>query len=342
MRRFNYFVAIAAALTIGLSGCSKKSDDTPARDIAKEYSGTNFKATNAGETIPGGSVKIEAIDDNNAKLTLVNIVNGQAMFEMNAHVIQTRAAYSFTGSKDIDGMKVLVEGTVVDGVAAVNVAVEMLGTDILKAWTFNATLGEDGEPDADFFVFNLENKSGEAAWAGNVIPVAEFGENLKMWVQMIAGLALRDCSLTFDKNGYIGFSATVGMTEEDSQQITMDKLARYYYNPKTNLLVFDAAGESLQALGGNLKVPFDCTITNNVLTATIQPAFIALMKPMIPKGAELEELLKGLDALLPPNFAYFGDIIKTMITDIVNAITDEGVTELTVGAKLMPAPAAAE
>lgn len=342
-KNLNYFMAIAVALTMGLSSCSKDSDPTPAQDIAKDYTGTELTATNAGETIPGGSVKIEAIDNTTAKITLNSIVNGQPSFEMNAAVVQTKAEYAFTGAKDIDGMKVAVKGVVIDGKATVDVAVEITGTNILKSWTFNTK--NDGSDDVpDFIIFNLQNKSGKAMFGGNEVTIDEYNANFNTWITLIGAMSLQNLSLTFNKDGYVGLTANSPMAPEGQQDISLPKLARYYYSPAANLLIFDAPlGDLLgnnAALSGTMQVPFVCKIENNVLTATIQPEFLSQLLPLVPTGESLEALLSMLDSVMPPDLASFAPIIKMLITDLAVGITDPDVTSLTIGAKLKPVPAA--
>lgn len=340
-KKFNYFMAIAAALTIGLSSCSKDSDPTPAQDIAKDYTGTELTATNAGETIPGGSVKIEATDNTTAKITLNSIVNGQPSFEMNAAVVQTKAEYAFTGTKDIDGMKVAVKGVVIDGKATVDVAVEMTGTDILNSWTFN-TKKDGGDQVPDFVIFNLQNKSGKAMYGGKEVTIDEYNQQYNAWISLIGFMSLQNLSLTFNKDGYVGLTATSPMAPEGQQNISMPKLARYYYSPAANLLIFDAPlGDLLRnnaTLSATMQVPFVCKIENNVLTATIQPEFLSQLLLLVPTGESLEALLSMLDAVLPPDFAGFAPIIKTLITDLAVGITNPDFTSLTIGAKLQPVP----
>lgn len=345
-KNLNYFMAIAVAMTMGFGSCSKDSDPTPAQDIAKDYTGTELTATNAGETIPGGSVKIEAIDNTTAKITLNSIVNGQPSFEMNAAVVQTKAEYAeyaFTGAKDIDGMKVAVEGVVIGGKATVDVAVEITGTSILNSWTFNTK--KDGDEEVpDFIIFNLQNKSGKAMFGGNEVTINEYNENFNAWITLIGAMSLQNLSLTFNKDGYIGLTANSPMAPEGQQDISLPKLARYYYSPVANLLIFDAPlGDLLgnnAALSGTMQVPFDCKIENNVLTATIQQAFLSQLLPLVPTGESLQALLGMLDSVLPLDFASFAPIIKMLITDLAVGITDPDVTSLTIGAKLQPVPAA--
>lgn len=340
-KKLTYLMAIATILTIGLSSCSKDSDPAPARDIEKEYTGTNLTVTNSGDTISGGTVTIEAIDNTVAKLTLKNIVNGQPTFEMNATVIQANTEYTFTGTQNIDGMNVAVKGLVTNGKATVDVAVEILSVNLLKSWTFNTKKdGDDNVP--DFFIFELRNKSGKAIFGREEVTLDEFNGNVHTWITLIGAMSLQNMSLTFNKDGYIGFTATSPMAPEGQQNIAIAKLARYYYNPSANLLIFDAPLGGLlgdnAAISGTLQVPFICKIENNVLTATIQPEFLAQLMPFIPKGEALEGLLKMLDGVLPPDLASFAPIIKMLITDIVTGITDPDVTSLSIGAKLQPVP----
>ena len=339
-KKINYLIAIAAALTIGFGSCSKDSDPAPAKDIAKDYTGTELTATNAGETIPGGSVKIEAIDNTTARITLNSIVNGQRSFEINTTIVQTKTEYTFSGTKDIDGMKVAVEGVVIGGKAAVDVAVEITETHILNSWTFNTSKdGTDQIP--DFVIFNLQNKSGKALFGGNEVTTEQYNENFNGWITLIGAMSLQNLSLTFNKDGYVGLTATSPMAPEGEQNISQPKLARYYYSSAANLLIFDAPlgdllGGGNAALSGTIQIPFDCKIENNVLAATIQPTFLSQLLPLIPTGEPLEALLSMLDSVLSPDFASFAPIIKMLIMDLAVGITDPDVTSLTIGAKLKP------
>lgn len=337
-------MAIALTLVVGLSSCGDDYECPSVRDIAKEYTGNEIAVTNGGEALNGGSAKIEVVNDATLKLTLNNIVNGQPSFDMDAAVVKSRAEvvstssqkYSFTGSKSIDGMNVTVEGVAANGKVALDVLVEMTGANLLKAWTFNTT----ADNQTDFLIFDLQNKSDKVMFGGNEVTTAEFNVNAGTWITLIAGMSLQDLSLTFGKDGYIGLSATSPMAPEGQQNISLPKLARYYYSPAANLLLFDVPMDGLVgeggAISGTMQVPFICKIENGVLSATIQPEFLSMILPFIPKGEALAALLSKLDSVFPPDLAFFLPIIKGIINDVVVGITDPDVTSLTIGAKLKP------
>lgn len=329
-------MAVALVLTVAFSGCSKDSAPIPAEVISKVYTGADLTVTNGGELLPGGTVTLEAIDNITVKVTLDNIVNGQASFKLNAAVAPADAGYTFSGTDETEGMNVSVNGVVIDGKAAIDVAIEISGSDLLNAWTFNTKLdGTDVVP--DFVIFNLQNKSGKAMFGGTEVTTEEYNEYFNGWITIIGAMSLQNLSLTFNKDGYVGLTATSPIAPEGQQNISLPKLARYYYSPAANLLVFDAP---LDASGALLQIPFKCTVADNVLTATILPNFLTTLLPLIPKGEALEALLTKLDTLLPPDFVNFAPIIKMLITDLVVGVTDPDLTSLSVGAKLQLVPAA--
>lgn len=335
-------MTIAATLALSLAGCSK--DSSPAKDVAKEYAEAELVATNGGVEINGGSLKIAAIDNTTAELELTNIINGHSKFTMNAQVIQTKAEYSFTGTKDTDGMKVSVSGTVINGKATVNADVEITSTEILNTWTYN-TIGSDDNKSLDAFDFDLKNKSGQVhmtSMDGKNIPVAEFNEVVKTWVQMILGMAFPNLQLSFAKDGYVGVKGTSNFSPEGQQNIDIPKLARYYYNPTTKVLIFDAPLDALlksedsSPVGVTIQVPFICKLENGTLIATIDPNFITPFFVLIPQGDDLKALLDQLDTIVPPGLGAFLPTIKNLITDVIVAITDKDMTSLTISAKLAP------
>lgn len=340
-KTLSYFMVITTALSLCLASCSK--DPSPAKDIAKEYKEAELVASNGGVKIANSSVTVTAINNTSAEVELKNIVNGQPVFTMNADVTEGDNTYLFKGTKSIDGMNVTLDGSVTDGKATVNVVVEITSTDILKTWSYN-TVGTGNNKQMDAIAIDLKNKSGNVfmqSMGGKTIPVAEFNETVKTWGQLIAMMAFPDLQLTFAKDGYVGVKGTSQFSPAGQQNIDIPKLATYYYNPTTKMLVFDAPLDALlkstgSPLAGTIQVPFICKLENGIMTATIDPSFVTPLLGIIPQGEALDALLGQLDAFFPPDFAFYAEIIKDLVKDVVVAITDKDVTSLSISAKLAP------
>lgn len=334
-RKLIYFAAFFAAITVGFSSCS---DDDPVK-INKTYTGEDLIATNGGEAVTSATMNISAVD-NNAEITLANIVNGQPEFKVNAIITNSQNESTFEGEGNIDGMNVSVKGTMADEKATVNVNVEITSQEILKSWTYNVDIANSS---MDAIIFDLQNKSNKVSFSGKEISTDEFNESTITWIQLFAGMGLQKLALTFNKDGYVGVEANSPMAPEGQQNISIQKLARYHYNPTTKMLIFDVPlGELLggeaeaSTISAVMQVPFACKIENGVLSATIDSKLLTTLLPLIPTGKDLQSLLGKLDSVLPPDLAGFLPIVKGLITDIVTAITDKDVTSLTIGAKLMP------
>lgn len=333
-RKLIYFAAFFAAITVGFSSCS---DDDPVK-INKTYTGEELTATNGGEAVTSATMNISTVD-NNAEITLANIVNGQPEFKVNAIITNSQNESTFEGEGNIDGMNVSVKGTMADEKATVNVNVEITSQEILKSWTYNV----DADSRMDAIIFDLQNKSNKVSFSGKEISTDKFNEETITWIQMIAGMGLQKLALTFSKDGYVGIEANSPMAPVGQQDISIQKLARYYYNPTTKMLIFDVplggllGGEAeASTISAVMQVPFACKIENGVLSATIDSKLLTTLLPLIPTGEGLQSLLGKLDSVFPPEFSFIIPAIKTLITDIVTAITDKDVTSLTIGAKLMP------
>ena len=110
---------LLAFVALSMFSCGDKDEVLPtAKDIENEYVGGNIVLTNSGNAVDGGAVTIVAVDANNIIVTLTNVVTGHDALEVDAVVsTATRATvYSFAGSKELDGMKVSVTGSILNGV----------------------------------------------------------------------------------------------------------------------------------------------------------------------------------------------------------------------------------
>ncbi|MEG1088603.1 MAG: hypothetical protein RSE02_03930 [Bacteroidales bacterium] len=340
------FMTIAASLILSLGSCSK--DATPAEDIAREYTKTDLAVTNAGVEIPSGSLKITAIDNTNAELVLTNIVNGNPQFTMSAVIMETETGYSFVSAKDVDGMKVKLEGAVVGTKATINVGVEITSAEILKSWVYATKPSEWFGDDVDALVLGIENKSGliYSTLENKKVPAAQFSASVAGFANVaILGGYFSDLVFTFAPNGYVGVSVTNPFAPTGSQKVNIPQLARYYYNPTTKVLLFDAplaglvsgkANQPTPALSGTIQVPFNCKFENGQLTAVVDYNFIKQFIGIIPEGKDLETLLGKLDALVPEGLKPFLPTMKILISDIVVAVKDPDLTNLTLGGKLIP------
>lgn len=342
MKRINYFVAMAAALAIGFTSCSDDPDPAPAQDIAKEYTEADLTVTNAGEAVTNGKMKIDAVDNTNATITLTSIVNGQASFEVPATVVQATTGYAFEGKKDVDGMKVAVKGTVVDGKATADVTVEITAKEILGAWEFSSGY------DAGGLIFNIKTKSGKLIYYANEEPeewkASDFCGGVEMMAGSMLGAALVDFSFNFQSNGYVGIKGKSTFSPEGKQDVNMPKLARYYYNPTSKTLIFDAPLDGLMgkstgmpSLSGTMQVPFHCTFKDGAIEAIVDQALLNQFIPLIPTGASLDGLLQMLDGVMPENMAMLLPWVKGNIKTIAVALSDkENFESLTLGGRLVP------
>lgn len=343
-KTLSYFMVIATALSLGLASCSK--DATPAKDIEKEYKDAELVAKNGGLEVKNSTVKITALNNTSAEIELTNLVNGQPSFKMNAEVTEGENQNLFKGTKSIDGMNVTVEGSVAEGKATVNVAVEITSTDILKSWVYATKPSEWFGEEVDGFVLGIENKSGLIYYTAEQrkIPAAQFSASVSGFVNVaILGGYFSDLVFTFAPNGYVGVSVTNPFAPKGSQEVKIPQLARYYYNPTTKVLLFDAPLDGLMSgkadqptLAGTIQIPFNCKFENGQLTAVIDYNFIKQFIGIIPEGKELATLLGMLDTLVPESLVMFLPIMKNLITDIVVAIKDPDLTNLTIGGKLIP------
>lgn len=330
------------------TACSDDDDASPANDISKEYKSEELHVTSGGEEISGGAIKVEAIDNSNVKLTLTNVVNGHASFDMNAAVAQSGSEYTFKGNKDIDGMKVTVVGTVNGGKAEVETSAEITSAEILKSWNFAPA----GWLDATL-IFNIETKDGlinvyDEEGKLSESDAKEYSDGIAMMGGSIFSVAFsNDFAFTFNKNGYVGIKGKSNFSPEGSQDINIPKLARYYYNPTTKVLTFDAPLDGLlagltkananSALSGTLYVPFICTFREDgKLEAAIDPKFIAPFLPLIPKGEALDGLLGMLDSVMPAEMADLLPWLKANIKTIAEALTSDNLKQFTLGCKLAP------
>lgn len=327
-----------AAFVLATS-CSKDDDPNPAKDVENTYTAEKLVVTNGGVEVVGSTIKLVAKDNASAELSLEGIINGHSTFTMDVNVIQTKAEYSFSGSKQVSGMDVKVAGSIVDGKATVTANVEMTSPEILKTWGYNL----NAEQSLDCFNLGFANKSGKVMFGGKEIPSEEFTQNVDTWVNIILGMTFQDLKLSFAKDGYVGVEGTFPFAKDDkgntvAQKIKVEKLARYYYNPTNKLLSFDIPlGDLLKskADGGSVFVfPLVCTFNNDKLQATLPYELAKALIPLIPTGATLDAFLEQLKGLLPSDMAMFFPVIKTLITDTVNAITDKDLTNLTLTAKL--------
>lgn len=341
-----YLFALICSMSL-FTACSDDDDASPADVISKEYKDAELSVTNAGEEVPSGTVKIEAIDKSNVKVTLTNVVNGFASFDLNAAVTEVNAEYTFQGEKNVDGMKVALKGLVKDGKAAIEASVEITSAEILKSWNFLS--GDFINPT---LIFNIENKSGKVMYYGNEEPeemdVAEWSGGISMMGGgVLAGAFSEDFAFTFNKNGYVGIKGKSNFSPEGSQNVDIPKLARYYYNPTTKVLIFDApiAGllgslteqSSTPKLDATIRVPFLCTFDGGKMKAIVDPAFLLPFVSIIPTGETLDGLLGMLDSVMPEDLIGLLPWVKGNVKTIAYALTDKDLTGFTLGCNLSEA-----
>lgn len=337
MKSINYFVAMTAALAIGFTSCSKDSDPTPASDVAKTYEGESIQVKNDGVDIPEGVVTIEAVNNTQAKVTLINIVNGHAKYEATVPIMGQDGAHTFTINTTEPGMKIAVNGIIVNGKAQVVANMEITPAEITKSWMFG--VDEYGNPSP--VAFKLSNKSGKVMYIAGEIPVAEFSGYIADLFAVVAQMAVKDFQLTFHKNGYVGVKGFCSLLPADQQNFDLPKLARYYYNPTSGALIFDAplagllpTGKATPALPAVMQVPFTCTFKDGNLTAILDPALTKTLVQLLPNGDALKALLDEVEKLVPAEFLLYFQIFKPVIVDMVNALQDKDVTEIVFGGNL--------
>lgn len=345
-RRFNYFMAMAATLAIGFTSCSDDPDPdpAPAQDIAKEYTGTELTVTNGGETIADGTMKIDAVDNTNATITLTSIVNGQPTFEVPAAVIQSTTGYAFEGKKDIDGMKVAVKGTVVDGKASVDVAVEISSQEILNSWTYYCETDTWGNETFNPLIFEIETHSGNMYYYDTQDSLSV--EDGLFIVPMLGSMLPRffsDLQFVFSKDGYVSIKVVNAMGATPAN-VDLPKIARYYYNPTKKELVFDAPLGGLLSkstgslpLGGTMQVAFLCKFEEGKLEATLSQDLLNMLLPLIPAGENLDPILQMIDPFMPADLQPLLPWLKNNIKSIAGVLTDKkNLKSFTLGGRLMP------
>lgn len=337
-----YLLVVASVMTLGFSSCSEDVI-APAKDVAKTYEGADIITKNDGVEIPEGVITIEAIDDNQAKVTLSNIVNGHANYQAIVPIIEKDGAHTFSISATEPGMKISVEGVILDGKAQVVANMTITATEIVGAWGFSTDFA------APALAFNIKNKSGKLAYYGDGDPremtTDDFSRAIEEMIGMMLPAFIQDFSFTFNSNGYVGVKGKMASMEEEGKTEPFDlpKLARYYYNPTNKALIFDAPLSDLlptrntsNAIAAVLQVPFNCTFDSGKLTATVDQDFINQFIPLIPIGETLDTLLSMLDPVIPEAFKDLLPWIKGNIKTIAVAVTDtKNFESLTVGGRLI-------
>lgn len=332
-------LAIAVILLSAVS-CSKDDDPKAAEEIQKEYTSEELTVSNGDEEIDNGKVTIKATGDNTVQITLDNIVNGYETFVVNAVTVKTKAIYEFEGTESVDGMTVIVTGTVENGKAKVNVKIKMTSSEILGDWTLNTS----ADNSYSCFHFTYKNGSGKSTWMGQSITNNEFAANFTAILNLVAGMGMKDPVLTFNENGYVDFSGTALFSSEGGiKKINEKNLVRYYYNPKTKMLIFDAAID-MSKMSGSTKadktvqmyIPFNCSFdSKGALTAIIGKDFQKILLAMIPTGDKLQALLAQLDSKIPADYSQMLPMIKLMIQNAVEQFTDP-TAEISIGGILKP------
>ena len=253
-----------------------------------------------------------------------------------------------SGSKAISGMNVAVTGTITPQQATIKLTTTISTSTLLKTWALNTSM-VDNEAMIDCLDFTLKTTNDKdsitmSLMENKKISVAEFNKTVKQWAELGLGLAIQDLKFTFNANGYISVSLTYPFAKTDAEKhISIEKLARYYYDPNTKMLSFDipvgalAVKSNQSKAAMTMQLPLACTFSGDKMTATVPPALVQQLLPMVPQGEALKTLLSKLDSVIPADMSFFLPTIKALITDISTAITAKNVESIAITAKLQAA-----
>lgn len=319
---------------------------TPARDIAKDYVDNDLVVKNGGNEILDGEIVITAIDNTKANVMFKNIVNGHAEFEMTADVslskaVDPAAEYLVSGTKNVPGMNVSLSGKIINGKANIDVNVEITTSEIIKAWTYNKDSEDESDTTCNFLILDIETYSGmmySTVYQDSIPVDSVLKHDVLPFVSSTLPSLFPNLQFIFAEDGYltIKYRSAVSIDEE----IEYPCIARYYYNPTAKLLVFDdpmLAGPVVRAEPSPIisikQIPFDCNITDGVLTATANKELVTTLIPFLPSGSALQQLLKVLDLVVDPAIV---EDVKLTIVDLVDLIQSDNLKELKLGGKLMP------
>ncbi len=351
-----YCMFALVAISIVFISCSKDdptptptppTPETPARDIEKEYVEGNLVVKNGGIEMLDGEIVITAIDNTKASVLLKNIVNGHAEFVMTADVSLTKAVdpsaeYLLSGSKNVSGMNVGLSGKIKNGKANIDVNVEITATEIVKTWTYNKDSEDVSDTTCNFLILDIDTYSGRmysTVYQDSVSVDSILKEDVLPFIASTLPSFFPNLRFIFAEDGYLSIrykNAFVPFEEE----IEYPCIARYYYNPTAKLLVFDdpsLAGPVVRNGPSPIidiqQIPFNCNITDGVLTATVDKSLVETLIPIIPSGVALQQMLSVLDLVLDPTVV---EGVKLTIGDLVDLIKSDNLKELKIGGKLMP------
>lgn len=351
-----YCMFALAAISMVFTSCSKDdptppptppSPVTPARDIAKDYVDDDLVVKNGGNEVLDGEVVITAIDNTKANVLIKNVVNGHAEFMMTADVslskaVDPTAEYLVSGTKNVSGMNVALSGKIINGKANIDVNVEITATEIVKAWTYNKDSEDISDTTCNFLILDIDTYSGmmySSVYHDSVPVDSILKYEVLPYVASTLPSLFPNLRFIFAEDGYLTIkykNAFVPFEEE----IEYPCIARYYYNPTAKLLVFDdpsLAGPVVKAGPSPIieidQIPFDCNITDGVLTATVDKSLLETLIFIIPSGDALQQMLSVLDLVLDPAVV---EDVKLTIGDLVDLIKSDNLRELKIGGKLMP------
>lgn len=327
MKRNLLMIASVLAALMLIFSCEKADENAIA--TAGIYEKENLTTTVSGVKINGGKVEISKT----GQISFYNILNGYGLYDFNCKIKKEGDIYTFQHDYKDVGMNFQIAGIISDKKADIKVLSQSKALDLIKSWEGNVT-----NESLDMFSFKLENKSNKVMWQGKEISTDEFNENILTWLNLIGGMGLQGLKITFQENGFLSIQFTNPL---DKQETSVENLARYNYNKAANLLIIDGSPLSIEEKNNTselpitvLHIPFIPEIKGDKLSISIPYQVFKEFIPMIPTGEDLQKLLSVLDKLLPPDMAAFAPIIKALVNDIVTAITDEDVTNISIALKL--------
>lgn len=345
MRKF-FYLLLAGIISSALVSCSK-DDPAPAKDIENKYTNTTILAYNGTEESEvtkcnNATVIVTALDNNNVALNLNYLVGGIPSFDMNGTVENINGIYTIKGEKEIPGtIKVSFNGTIENGVLKTKVVNEILSGKVINTWTYSDISGV-----MNFSAFNLKNSTGKVmmqSMGNQEVSIEQFNETVNTWVNLIGAMGLQTPQLKFGANGYVSFNGVTPFMPGSTtpQEINYQNITRYTYDPSANTLIFEVPLGSLlskdqPSISPIFYLKFNCYFDGEIMTAILDEATAKMLVQILPQGAELEALLSMLDGMVPPDFAFFLPIIKTLVIDVVNAVKADNVTSIQIGGNLKP------
>ncbi len=321
------FIAMLVA-TMAFQSCSK---GTNPKDFAGEYVGETIQVTNGEMPVANAKAVVTKVSNSQVEISLRNSVNGFADYVFTADLTVENEKATFSHAFANGNMKYDIQGNIFNKKATISVKTTVEAPNLLKTWTY-ATENQS----LDAVDIEYANGSGKVMWQGKEITNAEFASNMKQWTQLILGMVVTDLRLTFKANGYVDVYFVNGMEKDPAKKVVeVQNLARFSYDEAKQSLNFDAPIALPEAgVATTFLVPFQCKFVDGKLSAHVPFNVIKPLLPMIPTGEKLNGLIAMAESMIPAGMEFIKPVVKTLITDVVNALTDKSLTNLAITAKM--------